>query len=362
MWTETLLWFGLDMLMLAVMMTAPLWRREEAFFGVRVSESVYLGKGRRVLHRYWLGLAAAMTAAAAASVAAAARGVDRNAAHAAGLVGFCAAATAIYVACSRRVRPHAEPPGPQRFASSLAVRRLGDYTSSEVEIAVVAAVVAPVVVLAWLYPGLPERVPIHWNLGFEPDAWADKSLAAVFGMPALAAWMQGLMLLIKHGLLRVKMTLPAEKTEEYLRLKEELLRSTLALVDAMRVLAGVLLAAIALAVAADEVAGLHGTIGRVAIVVMLLVVVTLVVYGARIWRNTRDLKAKTGRTYVQRERDEAHWYGGGLVYFNPEDPALWVEKLVGAGYTINMANELAYVYFVYLLALPALLAWVVLST
>jgi len=30
---------------------------------------------------------------------------------------------------------------------------------------------------------------------------------------------------------------------------------------------------------------------------------------------------------------------GGLFYFNPNDPAVWVEKRVGLGYTLNMGNS-----------------------
>ena len=32
------------------------------------------------------------------------------------------------------------------------------------------------------------------------------------------------------------------------------------------------------------------------------------------------------------------WKVGGLFYFNPSDPAVWVEKRVGLGYTLNIGN------------------------
>jgi uncharacterized membrane protein len=33
------------------------------------------------------------------------------------------------------------------------------------------------------------------------------------------------------------------------------------------------------------------------------------------------------------------WKVGGLFYFNRNDPAIWVEKRVGLGYTLNIGNS-----------------------
>jgi uncharacterized membrane protein len=36
------------------------------------------------------------------------------------------------------------------------------------------------------------------------------------------------------------------------------------------------------------------------------------------------------------------WKVGGLFYFNPRDPAIWVERRVGLGYTLNFGNSRAW--------------------
>jgi uncharacterized membrane protein len=36
------------------------------------------------------------------------------------------------------------------------------------------------------------------------------------------------------------------------------------------------------------------------------------------------------------------WKIGGMFYFNPKDPALWVEQRIGIGYTLNMGNTSAW--------------------
>jgi len=42
----------------------------------------------------------------------------------------------------------------------------------------------------------------------------------------------------------------------------------------------------------------------------------------------------------------------GMLYFNPDDAALWVEKRVGIGYTMNFAHVSAWVIVALLLLLP----------
>lgn len=37
-----------------------------------------------------------------------------------------------------------------------------------------------------------------------------------------------------------------------------------------------------------------------------------------------------------------HWKWG-VFYHNPDDPKIWVEKLYGWGYTLNMARSMSWV-------------------
>jgi uncharacterized membrane protein len=49
------------------------------------------------------------------------------------------------------------------------------------------------------------------------------------------------------------------------------------------------------------------------------------------------------------------WKVGGLFYFNPHDPAIWVEERVGLGYTLNLGNSRAWLLIGMMLA-PAFAA------
>jgi Family of unknown function (DUF5808) len=50
------------------------------------------------------------------------------------------------------------------------------------------------------------------------------------------------------------------------------------------------------------------------------------------------------------------WKVGGLFYFNPRDPAIWVENRVGVGYTLNIGNLRAWLLIIGMMLAPMIAA------
>ncbi|MFP4547765.1 MAG: DUF5808 domain-containing protein [Fidelibacterota bacterium] len=48
--------------------------------------------------------------------------------------------------------------------------------------------------------------------------------------------------------------------------------------------------------------------------------------------------------------DDVHWKGG-LIYYNPEDPSLWVDKRMGIGWTLNFGNKRAWIFVAIVLSI-----------
>jgi uncharacterized membrane protein len=353
-----ILLMSFDLILLIVFMFMPLMRGEDAFFGVRVSAEVYRGEGRRLLHRYWLWLVMTFIEIEAIGLLVSFYRGRTEFAQIAPRLLFMPCVMFFYVVFYRQAKRLELVEEHQRFASSLKTRRLADYTSLALEIAIAVLTIAPILLLIYYYPQLPERIPMHWNWKGEADEWARKSYFAVFSLAAMLVYMQGLLLAVKHGVLGVKMTLPAEHTEGYLRLKEEALALTVRFIDHMRLLLCILLGSLAVNIAFSAVEHLRFLTGIIAITtlasgILIFVATAFAIY--RFYKIDRRLKVEVGRVYVQRQRDAAHWYAGGLVYFNREDPALFVEKLVGWGYTFNMGNKWVYLYLAIMVAVPVLL-------
>lgn len=354
-----LIWLLVDALLLGSFCWMPVMRGEEAFFGVRVSTDFYLGEGRRLLHRYWFWLLMLFAEIEATGILVSIYRAELPLARVAAMPLLVLPATILYVLFYRQVKPFAASDAGERFASALKRRRLSEYTNVYLEMAVLCLTVIPSLFLIYYYPQLPEKIPVHWDWRSRPDGWARKSFGTVFFLPLMLVYMQGLFLLIKHGLLSVKMTLPAERTEEYLRGKEEFLRTIMRMMDWLRVLLAAMMSALLLNIVFSSVEHLRHLVAIVALVdslSTLLLLATCAYFIVRLIRIDRELKRKVGRVYVQRGRDAAHWYAGGLFYYNPDDPAIFVEKLVGFGYTFNMANPWVYVYLGYIILLPLIVS------
>jgi uncharacterized membrane protein len=63
----------------------------------------------------------------------------------------------------------------------------------------------------------------------------------------------------------------------------------------------------------------------------------------RVGQGGQRAVAAAARQEVHGDATPDHaWKIAGLLYFNPRDPAIWVEKRVGFGYTLNMGNARAW--------------------
>ncbi len=355
-----LIWLLVDALFIASFFWLPVMRREEAFFGVKVSAEFYRGEGRRILRRYWLWLAMLFVEIEAIGIVVSLYRSELPLARVASFPLLFLPAIILYILFYRKVKPFAFADAERRYASALKRRHLSEYTNLYLEAMILCLTVLPSLLLIYYYPQLPEKIPVHWDWRGRPDVWARKSFSTVFSLSMLLIYMQGLFLLVKNGLLSVKMTLPAERAAEYLEGKEEFLRTTIRLMDWVRGLVALLMSSLILNVVFSSVEHLR----RLTIVVAvadslstLLLVVVCIYFIVRLVMIDRRLKRTVGSVYVQRSRDAAHWYAGGLFYFNREDPALFVEKMVGFGYTLNMANPWVYLYLAYAILLPLIMNW-----
>jgi uncharacterized membrane protein len=350
-------------IVIGVLILMPILRREKAFFGVRVSRDTYEGEGRRILRRYWLCLIASFVALEAIGLLTAY--YRRSAIYAVmTYVVTVPVVLALYAAFSREVRPFRLVGDSTKFATSLRTRRLKDYTTLLLEALIVVLAVTPFVILVHYYPALPERIPVHWGLGGTPDRWATKSLSTVFLLPVLAVYLQSWLLLLKHDLVHAKMTVPAAHAELYFDAKEQLIKATTRMLDWLRSLVAILLGGVSMFVLFSTIESLRHWMSLANLLIwpiagMLPVVAFYYLYRFLSINNT--LEKATGNSNVRRESEAEKWSSGGLFYYNPDDPALIVEKRDGLGYTYNFAGNGIRIRMAFLAVLPVILFWALLG-
>jgi uncharacterized membrane protein len=73
----------------------------------------------------------------------------------------------------------------------------------------------------------------------------------------------------------------------------------------------------------------------------------------RVGQGGQRAVAPAARQEVHGDATPDHaWKVGGLWYFNPHDPAMWVENRLGVGYTLNLGNWRAWVLMIGMMLVP----------
>ena len=160
---------------------------------------------------------------------------------------------------------------------------------------------------------IPERFPIHWGASGQPNGWAHRTAGGVYGPLLFAA---GLMLLML--LLGLAMYYGSRHSPQML--------SVLKILIAVTYLLGLVFAGVGLL-------PLRVVSPTVFLVAVPVFVIALLVY---------SFQCATNPAMPAEATPDACWTLGS-VYYNPRDPAIFVQKRIGFGYTFNFGHRLSWV-------------------
>jgi uncharacterized membrane protein len=200
---------------------------------------------------------------------------------------------------------------------------------------VILAVVAIYLAVHWAQ--IPDEFPVHWGIDGRPNGWSVRTPIGVFG-PLLfgAAVVIGISLLgygLSHGARRVPVPAVAPAFADYPHRIAVLLLGVEYFIAAMFSLAGLL--------------PLTGSPGAAPILIVTLAILVAAVFLGR-WVS----RAREKGPDAPGDGTPDRCWKLGLFYFNPDDSALFVEKRIGFGYTINFARPAAWIVLALMLALP----------
>ena len=236
---------------------------------------------------------------------------------------------------------------PQRsMAVMLNTRRLRDFVSMRFEILLPVLTVVGFLFLAF-----------QLSRAAEEDAAPLLRRCAALGVLAIYLQLGGL--LIKHSLVKWRWCMPGERVEEYRRWRESVLHYWLWTCDYLRLAFTLGL----LSFVGIDFLYASGAENRAVLYCRILLAGVIVVPGilglerqkkrmSLFWRALQPLDAFTFGPDVI---DKNEFYLGGIVYWNAENPALFVPG--PWVYAINLANRRSYLYAAYLAVLVPLVLW-----
>ncbi len=260
-------------------------------------------------------------------------------------------AIAGYVAGHRMTVPHRAAPTAVRQVS-LARRResLPGGPLAQVGPFLLLATASAWTILNW--HRLPAHFPIHWGGDGLPDGWTTRTPYHVFSLPVFFAGLCLFLALTAFSVLRYSRR--SEASDAWGRFRRTLAETLLALEYC-----------VAVSAVAPMFLPLSQTPATVKLWTALLLVLSIVLPFTLVIvllvAVSRATSAQSKPATAAPEGDgtpDACWHGGGIFYYNPHDPALWVRKRFGIGYTLNFANPWSWVFMggtVVLVAAPLLL-------
>ncbi|QHW31513.1 DUF1648 domain-containing protein [Paenibacillus rhizovicinus] len=199
-----------------------------------------------------------------------------------------------------------------------------------------------VLMAALLWKDIPPTLTTHYNLHFEPDGFGDKSWGTVFLLNIVQLC---LLVTILGTNAVIAQTASAQALDK---------GASEAKQHKFRFVNSVFLYGLSLLLTAFfsyiQATMLYGwpneALAAVTVVMMVLVVGGIV--GLVVTVRRLGLKGQSAGG----DGDGAHWLAGGGLYYNPKDPAVFVPKKYGIGWTVNFGRPMGWIVVITLILIP----------
>jgi uncharacterized membrane protein len=270
------------------------------------------------------------------------------------VLGFFSA----FLLARKKVMPHAAAPSAVREADlgPVETRLPGGWLLQSAPFAVL------IVAGVWLrlhWTQIPEKFPVHWGMSGQPNGWASRSLAGVYGTLVLGLAICAGLFLFNYGVAVFSRRIRANGAagERELRFRYIMLCIMLGSEFFVAFICSwVSLLALRSGQAMPNPAVV--LLGNLALVIAItFILIRTGQGGTKLGRSSSSWIPSVAEPSPIGDRTlDSHWKAG-MFYVNSEDPAIMVEARFGIGYTLNLGRPLSWVILVLLVGAPLAIAF-----
>lgn len=176
------------------------------------------------------------------------------------------------------------------------------------------------------WDAIPKHFPVHWGIDGRPNGWSARTPVGVYGPLVFGAALVAGIALLAYAIPHMARRVPATgaTAADFAHRMAILLVGVEFFLAAIFSMVGLL--------------PITGNPGVVPIVILTVAILASAVLLGRWFSHGRDISPRGAGDGTP---DTCWKYG--LFYFNPDDSALFVEKRIGIGYTINFAHASAWI-------------------
>ncbi len=230
--------------------------------------------------------------------------------------------------------------------AELRPRRYSDYIPWWWELLPLALIGATAAYLAYTYPDAPDPFPTHFDINGNPNAFSPKTVGSYFLIVLVQIFMWALITVLTYLVVRAK-SLPGREETGFKRIVLRFLFAIKALVIGFMGIVGAASAYAAVNATVLPEWFLGVTIGYIVLVFAMVIVLT-----AR--ASARSARLQPANASTTDRMDDSHWILGS-IYFNRDDPSVFVERRFGIGWTVNFGSVGGVLTMVALLAVAVVL-------
>ncbi len=202
-------------------------------------------------------------------------------------------------------------------------------------------IVIPVILAFAFYDRIPQQIPVNWDSNFEVNRTVTKSVWTLLALPGIQLLMIPVFNFSNHAIVRSKQRLspldPKKASEKSRRFREAWSNVLFAVTIATQLLMSFLFL---FSMFGQD---LNQWLFFGAIVVYLLFAAGSPLYLTLKYGQAGEKLLGEDEQYYVDPDEEENWKFG-LIYFNKEDPSVFVERRFGVGSTLNLAQWEAWLF------------------
>ncbi|MGJ7911899.1 DUF1648 domain-containing protein [Neobacillus sp. LXY-1] len=207
-------------------------------------------------------------------------------------------------------------------------------------------------IVLYHYQDIPERFPMQYDFNGEVTRWADKSYRSVLLIPIIQIYMTMLFLFINTIISKAKQQVSAENPEESLR-QNIIFRKRWSL---FTIIMGT---GLVLMLTLQPLSFIYPISHQVLLIAPLVFVIGVCAASIILSITTGQGGSRIGKAAGGKliDRDDDRFWKLGMFYFNKNDPAIFLEKRFGIGWTNNWAHPISWVITIGIILIIVGLQW-----
>lgn len=202
------------------------------------------------------------------------------------------------------------------------------------------------------YHLLPDQIPMQYSFSGEVTRSAEKSYLSILMVPAFQFFLIGVFIFSNSMIQLAKQQIDQSNPKLSLK-RNSIFRKRWSL---FLIITGNGIIALLTFV---QIAMFHPVNKKLVVTISLIFNIAIIIYAIylsfKLGQGGSRLYHVTGPGDTQINRDDDRYWKLGVFYFNKEDPAVFLEKRFGIGWTINMARPHGWIILIIILGLAFLI-------